>query len=198
MGGRHPVDSHGRALPHADWPADRQAPGRLELVRRFCNSVNRENGAERFHDAEAFDAWLVGEGVGPTGASDADLGRVIAVREVLHRLVVANAAGAGHDSAWSELVALLPAHGLGFTAGGRGLGVTSASSGVDGFLAHLGLTVTGAVDDGSWGRLKACRHCQWVVFDPSKNRSARWCSMSACGGRQNAKAYRRRRSSRAS
>jgi predicted RNA-binding Zn ribbon-like protein len=47
---------------------------------------------------------------------------------------------------------------------------------------------------GMWPRLKACAHCGWVVFDGSKNRSARWCSMSACGGRENARSYRRRRS----
>ena len=49
--------------------------------------------------------------------------------------------------------------------------------------------------DGTWARLKACRHCHWVVFDPSKNRSSRWCSMTACGGRHNAREYRRRQRS---
>lgn len=194
MGGPHPLDSQGRALPHAGWPSDRQAPGELELVRRFCNSVNRENGAERFHDVAALDAWLLGEGVPATGAGELDLERVIAVREALHRLVVANASGAHDMDAWAELVGLLPVHGVGFVTGPGGLGLAPAAPGVDGVLARLGLTIAGAVADGSWGRVKACHHCHWVVYDPSKNRSARWCSMSACGGRQNAKAYRRRRS----
>lgn len=203
MGGPHPLDSQGRALPHAGWPADRRAPGGLELVRRFCNSVNRENGAERFHDAAAFDAWLVDEGLAPAGATDDDLDRVVAVREVLHRLVVWNAADSDRDDAgavtraWTDLLALLPPAGVGFVTGPGGLGLTPAATGVDGVLARLGLTIAGAVADGSWGRVKACHHCHWVVYDPSKNRSARWCSMSACGGRQNAKAYRRRRSARA-
>jgi len=122
--------------------------------------VNRENGAERFSSSARLDVWLKEEG---RAGVDADaFARVLAVREVLHDLVVANATG------------------------------------VDGLLAHLGLTVAGAVADGSWPRLKACQHCHWVVFDPSKNRSSRWCSMSACGGRHNAKEYRRRQAGAAS
>jgi hypothetical protein len=44
----HPRDEFGRVLPDASWPPDRQAPGDIEFLRRFCNSINRENGAERF------------------------------------------------------------------------------------------------------------------------------------------------------
>jgi predicted RNA-binding Zn ribbon-like protein len=62
-------------------------------------------------------------------------------------------------------------------------------------LGHIVSIVIDSRRDGSWTRLKACRHCQWVVFDPSKNRSSRWCSMNACGGRHNAREYRRRQRS---
>ena len=71
-----------------------------------------------------------------------------------------------------------------------------AASGLDVFLARIGLTITAAVGDGTWPRLKACRNCHWVVYDPSKNRSSRWCSMSACGGAHNAREYRRRQARR--
>lgn len=197
MSGQHPVDAQGRMLPHPGWPADRRAPGELELVRRFCNSVNHENGAERFHDAAAFDAWLTDEGAPATGATNRELERVVEVRAALHRLVAANASGIHDDTAWAQLGQLLPAAGVGFTVTAHGLVLAPAATGVEGFLARIGLAVASAVADGSWGRLKACHHCRWVVHDPSKNRSARWCSMSACGGRENAKAYRRRRSGQA-
>ncbi len=49
--------------------------------------------------------------------------------------------------------------------------------------------------DGSWQRLKACRNdaCRWVFYDASKNRSGTWCTMSICGDKLKARAYRRRR-----
>ena len=193
MSGRHPVDAQGRVLPHPGWPEDRRAPGDLELVRRFCNSVNRENGAERFHDPPAFDAWLDDEGLPVTGTSPGELARVVAVREVLHRLTVANTAGRHAAGARAELATLLPVGGVAFAPSDDGLRLSPVGGGAEAFLAMVGLAIAAAVADGRWGRLKACHHCHWVVFDPSKNRSARWCSMSACGGRQNAKAYRRRR-----
>ena len=105
MSGPHPRDELGRVLPHAWWPADRQAPGELELVRRFCNSINRENGAERFGTWAALDRWLASEGQVPVHASRADLARMIALRESLHHLVVANATGIDDPGAWDALTA---------------------------------------------------------------------------------------------
>src|SRR5690606_34212029 len=94
------------------WPAERQAPGELELVRRFCNSINRENGAERFRDATGLDRWLLSEKIEPVGASPSGLARLIQMREVLHHLVLANATDIDidigmHDDgdAWDDLVA---------------------------------------------------------------------------------------------
>jgi predicted RNA-binding Zn ribbon-like protein len=190
----HPVDALGRALPHPGWPDDRQAPGELELVRRFCNSTNRENGAERFTHPTTLDAWLVTEGQPVAHATNSDLARVIAVRDTLHLLVVANATGNGDPDAWRHLGDLLSTSRVGFASDDTSLTAVPAGRGVDAFLARIGLAVAAATADGTWPRLKACRNCHWVVFDPSKNRSSRWCSMSACGGRHNAREYRRRQS----
>ena len=52
----------------------------------------------------------------------------------------------------------------------------------------------GAMLDGSWGRLKACRNCRWSFYDKSPNRSGTWCSMQLCGNRRKTRAYRKRRS----
>ena len=196
MAGGHPVDALGRVLPRPSWPDDRQAPGDLELVRRFCNSVNRENGAERFLHAGMFDAWLAEEGLAAARPTAADLARVIAVRETLHRLVVANAAGVPDPDAWRRLAERVAAVRIGFVAGATSLTIAPIAPGLDAFLGHLALTIAASVGDGTWSRLKACRNCHWVVYDPSKNRSSRWCSMSACGGRHNAREYRRRQASR--
>jgi predicted RNA-binding Zn ribbon-like protein len=50
----------------------------------------------------------------------------------------------------------------------------------------------GAMLDGEWRRLKACRNCSWSFYDYSPNRSATWCSMQICGNRTKTRAYRRR------
>ena len=192
MASGHPVDAQGRVLPVASWPDDRHAPGELEFVRRFANSVNRENGAERFSSSARLDAWLHDEGRPGVRAAADELERVLAVREVLHDLVVANALGESATPAWTALEQLLRPAELGLRADAAGLMVSVRSAGVDGLLGRLGLIVADAVAAGTWPRLKACQHCHWVVYDPSKNRSSRWCSMSACGGRHNAREYRRR------
>ena len=197
----HPHDAQGRALPHAWWPADRQAPGALEFVRRFCNSINRENGAERFTTSAALDRWLTSEGAPPAHARRVDLTRAIAVREILHELVVLNAERTTNDNdksaVWRRLAAALAPVPLHFETDGERLTVRPGSGGVEALLARIGLAVAEANAAGTWQRLKACQHCNWVVYDPSKNRSARWCSMNACGGRHNAREYRRRRRSAA-
>jgi predicted RNA-binding Zn ribbon-like protein len=192
MSGRHPRDELGRVLPHASWPADRQAPGELELVRRFCNSINRENGAERFGTSAALDHWLASEGQAPVHASRAGLVRVIALRESLHRLVVANATGTDDPGGWDSLATIAGEISFRVTRSREAVELQPTGTAVDVLIGRLLATVLGARRDGSFARLKACRNCHWVVFDPSKNRSSRWCSMTACGGRHNAREYRRR------
>ena len=46
-------------------------------------------------------------------------------------------------------------------------------------------------------RVKQCasEECNWLFWDASKNRSRRWCEMSACGNREKARRYQRRHAS---
>ena len=78
---------------------------------------------------------------------------------------------------------------------GHGVALVPAQSGVEAVVARLALAAVDAAAAGALGRLKSCDHCSWVFHDTSKNRSGRWCSMKACGGRHKARAYRQRLSS---
>jgi predicted RNA-binding Zn ribbon-like protein len=51
-----------------------------------------------------------------------------------------------------------------------------------------------AAVDGTWSRIRLCGadDCHWAFVDRSRNRSRRWCSMSDCGARAKARAYRER------
>ena len=59
----HPRDSTGLVLPDGSWPDARGVAGPLERVRRFCNTVNRENGADAWRSASELDTWLARRGV---------------------------------------------------------------------------------------------------------------------------------------
>jgi predicted RNA-binding Zn ribbon-like protein len=191
--GGHPVDVQGRLLPNPSWPADRAAPHDLELVRRFCNSFVRENGADRFATAKGFDHWLRSEGRRATKPSAADLARIAAFRDALHAITVANTQHKSAVSAWAALADLIADVMFSVRARRDGLDLVAQSrSATAAFLGELALICRAAQNDGTLQRLKSCVNCEWTIYDASKNRSARWCSMNVCGGRHNARAYRQR------
>ena len=194
---KHPVDSAGLMLPEASWPAGKEAPGALELLRRFCNSSNPENGAERFRDPDQLDAWLDGEGLSPVRVDRAGLRRVIRFRGRLRALAVANRDGRVDQAAFDSLVSELGAGSLRLVTDEGGLVLTGHGRGASRLLAHLASIIVIAQADGSWSRLKACTndHCRWMFYDHSKNANGTWCSMTACGQRHKAREYRARHSS---
>ncbi len=49
-------------LPEPSWPDEPGSAGVLEPLRRFCNTTNRENGAEAWRTGRELNAWLVREG----------------------------------------------------------------------------------------------------------------------------------------
>ncbi len=73
--------------------AERQeAPGRLELLRGFVNTLDREEGREALADPDALRGWLIEAGLADTALSvrPADLRRAIAVREALRAVLLAH------------------------------------------------------------------------------------------------------------
>ena len=186
MSGRgHPRDSAGLVLPDGSWPDGPGVAGALEPVRRFCNTTNRENGADAWRSTEELDRWLAREGyrVGPVRR--ADLRRLAAVRDAIWQSIRTGS---------REPIAAIAA-ALTFRAAvvdGR-MELVPADDSVEGVVAGLLLRIHDAERAGTFSRLRSCAHCRWVFFDTSRNRTGRWCSMQACGGREKAKAYRRRR-----
>ncbi|MDW3215889.1 MAG: CGNR zinc finger domain-containing protein [Ilumatobacteraceae bacterium] len=195
MAAGHPVDARGRTLPDSAWPADRHAPRGLEFVRRFCNTTNLESGADRLADVDDFDDWLRAQGRAAIAATMAERARLAEVRELVRDATIAHRDGEPDDEATTALARRCAS--VSFRFGPRGDGVPMQAAAAPGTTEHLVaqvlLGIADAVDDGTWYRLKACAHCRWVVYDTSKNRSMRWCSMSACGGRSKVRRHRERR-----
>ncbi|RPI32638.1 MAG: zf-CGNR multi-domain protein [Actinomycetota bacterium] len=175
------------------------APGDLELVRAFVNTIDLESGVDAVARPDTLAAWLRERDLLDPGASleAADVARAAEFREALRELLLAT-----NERAPAPLGALAIVN----TAGRRGrLAVNlqpDGSSrldphgrGVDAALARLLALVHRAHVDGTWLRLKACRNdtCRWAFYDHSKNRSGAWCSMGVCGSRVKARRYRQRR-----
>ena len=160
--------------PRYDVP--KAAPEPLVEVQQFLNSIDLENQVDWLPD------WLDERSLG------AELERAQALRTALRSLAIANngpapdaAAVAVVNDAAARLSPQVDEHG--------GLRIASDGDALDAVLA----CALGAMLDGSWARLKACRNCHWSFYDYSPNRSATWCSMQLCGNRAKTRAYRRRR-----
>ena len=165
------------------------APGRLELVRAFANTVDPEHGREAMHSQAQLHDLLVSLGLLAEGArvTSNDLAAALDLRDRIRALALANNGVPTDVSLEAELVVRVDDGG----------GVLQAPAhDVDGALAELVGIVYTATVDGTWPRLKACRRdvCRWLFYDRSRNRSGVWCSMAVCGNRTKTRAYRARRS----
>ncbi len=191
----HPRDDDGRVLPHPWWPAGREAPGELEFVRRFLNTRNRENGADRLATPLGVGTFLESEERPGFLPEPDDRDRIVAVRERLHGMAIVHGQKGDGDAADVPGAGTVLDVCLQVEATPGTLAVIAPTgTGTDRLLGDLVRIVLVHQSTGEWDRLVACHHCRWVVYDSSRNRSTRWCSMDACGGRHNARAYRRRRS----
>ncbi|MFL5829873.1 MAG: CGNR zinc finger domain-containing protein [Solirubrobacteraceae bacterium] len=181
--------------------AREEAPGQLEQVRLFVNTLDREEAIERLPDAASLGAWLTEHGLahGDVRATAGDLNRATQLREALRQTLLAHNEG---DPAPQEAAAVLDAAAararvrLRFDAGAHAR-LEAEANGVDGALGRLLAIVHAAMADGTWGRLKACREqaCEWAYYDQTRNHSRAWCDMQVCGNRAKARTYRRRHAS---
>jgi len=164
-------------LPRYDIP--KAAPEPLREVQLLINSVDLHN------EDDWLPAWLAERGIPEQEAQARRL------REALRALVLANngvplepeALALVNEAAARARLRVEPDASLGVAAGA-------------GPLDRVVAIALGAMLDGTWRRLKACRNCCWSFYDYSPNRSATWCSMQICGNRKKTREYRRRRAAR--
>jgi predicted RNA-binding Zn ribbon-like protein len=176
-----------------------QAPGELEHVRAFVNTLDKDPDTEELTSPAALATWLGERGLlAPDAtATDADLAHAIELRQALRAVLIAhNESAPAPPYACSVLDETVCRAGLRLRFDDRGDAVLEPQAGgVDGGLGRLLAIVHGAIAQGTWQRLKACRlhSCEWVFYDHTKNRSGAWCNMDVCGNRAKARAYRERR-----
>jgi predicted RNA-binding Zn ribbon-like protein len=161
-------------MPRYDLP--KAAPEPLRRVQLLINTTDVENGHDWLPD------WLAEHGLPGEEA------RARALREGLRALVLANNGVPPEPAALATVNAAARRVSLAVDAGGE-LSVETDGDALDRVVAFA----LGAMLDGTWDRLKACRNCRWSFYDYSPNRSATWCSMQLCGNRRKTRAYRSRR-----
>jgi predicted RNA-binding Zn ribbon-like protein len=176
---------------------DKRAPEPLYLVQRFVNSVDHDDGEEELTSPESLRAWLAERELidADQSVAEADLRRAVDVREGLRALLLANNGHPLDVAAVDRLNRAAGRAGLFVRFGEEGApDLEPDAAGVDGAIAQLLGIVARATADGTWSRLKACPadSCLWAFYDQSKNRSAKWCRMEACGNVEKARKYRQK------
>jgi predicted RNA-binding Zn ribbon-like protein len=186
--------------------------GSLRWVEELINTRSVESGTDEIATPVLLATWLRDRFLLPAGVSvtSDEHQRAIRAREGLRALAAANGAKpepADHargdrlrrrgltGSALADLAGLARRLPLVLDTDARPPRLVPVSRGTaDAVLAALLAAVAESVANGTWNRLKVCREpdCRWAYFDHSRNRSRAWCSMTVCGNRAKAKAFRRR------
>jgi predicted RNA-binding Zn ribbon-like protein len=172
------------------------APGELELVRAFVNTLDVEDGVDELDSPGALVTWLRKRGLMRGGTSTrAELAHAKRVREGIRALLLANNGISARKEAALTLsrAAARARLTLRFELDGA-VRLEPAATGVDAALGRILAVVSASMAAGTWDRLKACRaeDCRWAFYDHARNRSRHWCSMAVCGNRTKARTYRRR------
>jgi predicted RNA-binding Zn ribbon-like protein len=179
------------------------APGRLEHVRAFVNTLDIEAGTDELSSPGALTRWLRARDLtGPQQgqATENDLKQAIATREALREVLLAHVgrqvpAGAPVSQMRSVAASLITRLQIGDDGSVRP--VPDGRAGPAG-LAALLLIAAEAATNRTWPRLKVCSadDCRWAFYDRSPTRSGCWCSMAGCGSRAKSRAYRQRAAAR--
>ena len=172
------------------------APGNLELVRDFVNTLDVLPGTDEIGDPASLASWLADHRLVPTPPTltDEDLARARSLREALRVFLLANAGFPLSSEAaetFDDAVGSARLRARVDEAGRLEL-LPVEADGMEHAIGRFVSIVFAAQQDGTWSRLKACAECHWALYDHTKNRSAAWCG-SQCGTRVRARRHRRRR-----
>ncbi|MFY9719395.1 MAG: CGNR zinc finger domain-containing protein [Candidatus Cybelea sp.] len=177
-------------------PEPDRAPGALDLVRQFENTVELPNGPDELGSLEEASAWCRGHGLAAV-KNERHLRLLRAFREAVREVLYANNGEGDAGSGWAALKPFLAAAHLSLEVNPEeGLELRPVSEEDAGPIASLLAIVYKAQVRGTWSRLRACRKasCRFAYYDQTKNASRAWCSMATCGNQ--AKAQRRRERAR--
>ncbi|MGA8535453.1 MAG: CGNR zinc finger domain-containing protein [Candidatus Tumulicola sp.] len=173
-------------------PGSDQAPGRLDLLRIFVNTLDYPAGPDELASLEGATQWCRSHGL-PAVSNQREVQRLRGFREALRTLLFANNGEGDATLAWSAMQPYLGAARFAMVVDSQlRPALEAAGAGAERAIGMMLAIAYDAISAGTWLRLRACRKstCRFAYFDRSKNGSRAWCSMAVCGNR--AKAQRRR------
>jgi predicted RNA-binding Zn ribbon-like protein len=179
-----------------------EAPGPLELVRKFINTHDLEQDTDALATTGQAHAWLADQHLiqACDQVQESARQRAVEIREALRSLARANSGTHPDPDTIRALDRLArdAAVQLRFRADGTQDLAPDQGTGTLAALGRLLATVGLAAFDGTWRRLKICPapDCLWAFYDHSKNRSGTWCQMAECGNRAKIRSYRTRTAAR--
>lgn len=131
--------------------------------------------------------------------SDAELGQLRALRAVLARIATAAAAGEPPDEADlsalnNELAARPAVPMLGCADGRYTLQRTIQATGLARLRGEVAHAFADTLVHGDPGRIGYCDNpdCRWWFYDDTRNRSKRFCDVTACGNLMKVRRFRER------
>jgi predicted RNA-binding Zn ribbon-like protein len=168
-----------------------------DLICDFVNTRELLEGTEALQTPAELASWLAANGLAPAGlpATAADLRRAKELREALRQALLAhNDAEVDEGVAYAVLDGAAREGRVRLRFVGRAGTLEPEAGGVKAALGRIAVAVQESMAEGSWPLLKACRasDCEWAFLDTAKNHSRAWCSMSSCGNREKARAFRER------
>ena len=168
-----------------------------ELICDFVNTRELLEESEALGSPGDLADWLVGHKLAPAGvrATAGDLRQAIELREALRQALLGhNEVEVDENAAFAVLDKVSRQARIQLCFEECAGALTPEAGGVTASLGRIAIAVHSTMADGSWARLKACRasDCEWAFLDTAKNHRRAWCSMSSCGNREKARAFRER------
>jgi predicted RNA-binding Zn ribbon-like protein len=179
------------------------APGSLEVVRVFLNTLEIPNETRRTTDLlgplmEDREEWEKLFAV-PPPETPADREALFALRDDLRAMLEPEPLDPECLNAWLAKIPICTQIERGDDGSVEVSHVAPENTGLAGLVLAA---VVEAIAAGRWSRLKACQDCIWVFYDQTRNASRVWCSMyaqgdlgRACGTIAKVRRYRRRHAS---
>lgn len=183
-----------RFSPSVRHEKPRPAPGDLEILRAFLNSVEHGDGnPEELGNAEDFASWLEGWKLLPEGVSltDEDLDRAVRLRSALRSLVSSQGKPGQEQIRTLRQLGECTSYRLVFEDG-LDSRYEPTGDAVERALGRLVQLFVDARRDGKWKRFKPCGHCREIFYDHTNNDTGRWCR-TRCGEFERKRRSRRRR-----
>lgn len=148
---------------------------------------------DRLESVADLGRWLAAAGLATTEASDVDMAAVRSLREAIYELALARASGTALNLEARER--------LNASAGGTNAAAVLEADGsarlkgdANALLGHVARRAVALIAGQEGGVIRQCAGdgCAILFLDQSRAGGRRWCSMSLCGNRAKAAAFRRR------